>query len=597
MIYLPPRESKQWQQNNRSDVLGTLWSSFNLNLTEQIGRTKVSPRLYITTNGIATLGTPVGFRGFNGNIYAVAPASTPNQNGIKISMGGQTINPFASDGTAGSGATNFSNDYSDIEIYNAALFVSGSDDAVLYTKNGASWTGGNGGIISSVTSSNVNHKLLTFSKTNLLYIAATLTQIYSINTSFVANTSTGSTNTFAIKNTDLFITSTMQTSDLIWVLTTNFYNNQGYIYTWDGVTADTPSSIIPLDSRGALAGIVKDSTPFIINADAKLQYYNGGTFVDAPYGQLPIKSTKYLKNSTSQKNNRWIHPNGISLVNGKINIFVNNEYNDSTTSIQESLASGVWEYDPAIGWYHKNAVTQYDYSGAQTITDYGQNRLSRVGALYNLKPLDAGSPVGTLLVGADYFTNATTVKSATYTNDSLDLVQKYGYLVTERILAKDIQDTWSNIYMRIRPLLASTDKIWLKWRYTEDDPTEVTGTWVSANTFTTTTNVSSYVQGNEIEVLNGQGGGWCANITSVTNNSGTYTVVLEDALSFTPSGTAKIRFQTWNRGGNFNQQRLNLASFTALTNAGSPYAQFKICYLFTGDDGMIDLILDNVPIQ
>jgi len=581
MITLPSVSGgRLWEQNNRSDVVGSLFSSFNLNLTEQLGKTKVSPRMVITTNGITDFGTPVAFKEYLSNLYTIAG------NYIFRAAGGNLETAFVKDAQTNSPGNSFSSDISDLEVFNNRLYAVGSGSASFWRLDTTTWTG-----LSSLSVS-VNSKMLNFLKLNRLYIVTTNQQIISMDTG--ESFATSGSNSFLIKNKDLVITSLVQTSNLLWILTFNQQNGQGYVYSWDGATADTPTDIHPLDSRGALAGIVKDGVLYIIDMDGKLQYFNGQAFVLAPNGRLPIKQFKYLKNPNTLLNNRWIHPNGITLVDGRINILINNENYDLNKTIQESLPSGIWEYDVDMGWYHKNALTQYTIIGA-TINDYGQNRISRVGALANIKVPDIGSPiVGTLIAGADYFSDSTSsTVSAAWTNDSLDTIQKYGYFVTNKILSPRVQDAFGRTFLRIRKLLNSTDRVIVKAR-SQDIPAlePVTVTWTSSTSFTTTTDISAYSQGEEVEGTQGPGSGKCAVITSINNNSGTWVVTLDDTLGAS-NGTSKVRFQHWKWVGTLTNQSNTNPMFNITTSSG--WIQIKVCMLFTGNNEFIDLNIEEVP--
>jgi hypothetical protein len=589
-----------WQQNNRSDILGTLWSSFNLNLTDKLGRTKISPRMMITTNGIANFGTPVSFREYLGDLYAMAPTSTPSNIGLFIATGGFLRNPFVASTATGVSAINFSCDYSDMEVFNGRLVLSGSDTQFLY------YEGGGYVASSSVLTASCNHKMLNFSSLGKLYIAADQRKIISVNSDFSVNTSGNYTLDLSTSSLslDLFMTSMFQVQNLIWITTINQYNNKGYMYSWDGVTTNSPTTY-PIDSRGVLTGIAKDGTAYILDMDGKLMYFNGQAFVLAPFGQLPVNLVKYLKNPVSTKNDRWLHPNGMTLVNGRINILINNENYDNMMTIEENLPSGMWEYDQDIGWYHKASLSTYDLTaGAPVITDYGQNRISRAGALVNIKYADNTSPttVGTLICGADYFADATTVKSASFINDSLDLIQKAGYFVTTKQEATDggnynlpvANSMWDSLYTFYKNLLNITDRITTKYRTLSNASTEAVITWISQNSFTTTTNISQYWTsgtGGEVEVLQGKGSGLCSHITSIVNNSGTYTVVVDENYP-NVSGTAKARFQNWKKLDDITQNNQNFNSDTI--GVADSLIQIKICALFTGGNEIQKIIITNV---
>lgn len=590
MIKLPDQTTGMWEQNNRSDTLGTLFSSFNLNLTDQLGKTKVSGRLIITTNGIANLGCPVAFRQFNSKLYTVAGSF------VFIAPSIKTETPFVKD-TGSNTPTGCSSNDSDLENFNSNIWttgtVGGNDN--LYFSAGSSWSLiDNGGGSSSLTPG-VPHKLLSFLNTNRLYVTDG-NRVLSTDTSAMTLPTSGQF-TFTIGGSlaSLNIVSIISVENLIWILTVNSLDQIGYVFTWDGNTVNTPTDVIPLDSRGALAGIVKNGTIYIITVDGRLQYHNGQTFVDAKNGQLPVSLKKYLKNPLDVANDRWIHPNGITLINGRINILVNNENYDSGATINESLPSGIWEYDDTIGWYHKNAITLFD-TGVGTISDYGQNRVSRVGALSNIRSANNSSDayVGTILVGATYFLNPTTTVNAIYTNDSLDTVQKYGYIVTTKITAKNVLDSWQKFYARIKNLLSPTDEIIVKYRTNDNASAEYTVGWNDATRFTVSTDLTSSI-GYEVEGTLGTGSGRCAHITNVQSaGGGNFIVTLDETLGAS-TGISKLRVQNWIKLDTFSNQNLTYIEFGNMGN--STWVQIKVCMLFTGNDELYDIIVENQVFQ
>lgn len=579
MITLP--ENKVWQQHNRGNASGTLWSSFNLNLTEEDGKTKVSPRMVITTNDITDLGVAVNFKIFSSKIWTVAGAY------VFVAPNIRTGTAFAK-AALGSDPSTCSSDTSDLELYNSKLFIT-TQTSLEYT-DGATWSTATNG---TGLTSGAPHKLLAFRKKNRLYYSDAVS-IFSL-TGTTLNKTPATTYTYTLNSSQqgLIFTSMLQTDEHLWLLTHNSVGDSGQVIIWNGETADTAYKIIPLDSRGSLAGIVKDGTPYIMTVDGRLQYYNGGTFIDAPYGKLPVADTEYFKNTFSNSNDRWIHPNGMTIINGRINILINTQNDDASTTMNESSPSGMWEYDPNIGWYHRNSLTQYTTTG-ETIYDYGQSRLSRVGGLVNLKSNNVSSDtyIGTVLAGAQYYTNATTTAEGIWTNDSKDLVQKYGYLVTTKIFSPLVTDNFNRLFIRLKKLLSSNDRIVVKYRTDDIASTEATITWATTTGFNTTTNVSAYVVGDEVEVTQGKGAGKCAHITAITASDTGYLVELDETFP-NASGTAKARFQKWTKLTTLSSTSENILSLASIAKA--PWIQLKVCFLFTGNNEIYNLLIENKP--
>jgi hypothetical protein len=74
-------------------------------------------------------------------------------------------------------------------------------------------------------------------------------------------------------------------------------------------------------------------------------------------------------------------------------------------------------------------------------------------------------------------------------------------------------------------------------------------TWTSTTTFTTTqTKWADAVVGDEIEVLKGAAGGLLAHITQIVNNSGTYTVTIDETFEQYITGDVSYAiFRNWTK--------------------------------------------------
>ncbi|MFM0864043.1 hypothetical protein, partial [Klebsiella pneumoniae] len=78
----------------------------------------------------------------------------------------------------------------------------------------------------------------------------------------------------------------------------------------------------------------------------------------------------------------------------------------------------------------------------------------------------------------------------------------------------------------------------------EDTPIYATGTWTEDNLLTSSDDLSSIEQGDEIEILRGTGSGACFSIVDIT---GTYTIELDFNYLFGMSGTCKFRASKWRK--------------------------------------------------
>lgn len=579
MIKMPGQSG--WRQTNRSDVLGSLWSSWNLDLTDNLGVTRISPRTLLINDDTANMGVPAAFEFFDGQWWAVCGTHV-------FESSGETDDAFTADNSTGS-PTDCNSDESDLELFNGKLYLT-STDIVLYKSSAAGdWTE-----VTGALSTGFPHLLQQFGVR--LYVTEAGYKVWSINTS--DSLATSSTNTIdlsvyggSLKNT---ISCMKATTDFIWIGTLNRQRGGkgGRVYYWDGAQT-TPNGFIELDSAGPVAMIIKDNTPHILDQNGALLRYNGGTFVEI--ARLPYNRNKFLGQPYDvDHTDRFCHPNGIAIIDDKINILVRNEYRDNTTSVSENLPSGVWELlehgNDTYSLYHKLSLSYHAFS-AGSVTDYGQFILPRVGALAHAKDDNtAAGADGSMLIGAQYYSDATNTAEGIWINNIAENKQKFGYLVTTKIFSSQITDVWQKLFIRLKKLLASTDMVIVKYRTEDVSPTEATITWTSATTCTTTTNVSAF-ENFEMEVLNGKGAGKCSKITDVSESEGTYTITLQESFTGATSGTAIARFQYWIEAAKFTSQNEQVFSAPIMTT--SPWIQLKVAVQATGVDEINDMILTS----
>ena len=583
MAFKIPQNNK-WRQTNLSDILGSLWSSWNLDLTDNLGVTKVSPRTLLINDDTTNMGVPVAFKFFDTKWWAICGTLVFNNSG-------DTDDAFSEDATTGF-QSDYDSDESDFELFNGFLY-STTTDGVFKRTSGGNWSAS-----LATLDTGTAHFLVEFAAR--LYVTTNSTEVHSLTTADAVTAANGPPNTNsnaldlsvyggALKNT---ITCMKATTQYIWIGVLNRARGIGRVYYWDGAQA-TPNGFYELDSNGAVAMVIKDDVPWIVDSNGALLAFNGGGFQEV--ARLPYDKRKFLGQPYDVDNtDRFIHPNGITLIDNKINMLVRNEYRDSTTSVGENFPSGVWEYDADIGLYHKMSLSYYDFDGG-AITDHGQFILPRVGAIVSAKEIaNAAGNDGSMLIGAQYYSNATTTAEGIWIDNMQDDVQKFGYLVTTKIFSQNITDTWNKLVVRIKELLDSTDIIWLKYRTEAVASTEATITWVNTTSCTTTTNVSAFI-GFEMEVLNGTGGGKCSKISNVTESGGTYTITLQETFTGVTTGTAIARFQYWIEIGKFTNQ--NDKFFSAPIGESTPWTQFKVCAQFTGANEIYDFLLINKPHQ
>jgi len=580
-----PQKDKQYLQTNRSNILGNLWSSLNLDLESNLGAMRLGTRLKLNTSTAddADLGCPVAFKRFSTKIWAIC--------GTRIfTNGGEPQMTFTEDASTGA-VTDYSSDYSDLEIFNGLLWSSTTDE--LLSCNGGTWTSRD-----TLTASTI-HVMTYFKKFNRLYYSDDIYTIRSIDTSNVV-ASSGDYFINLLGNSTLVITCLKTTSDYIWIGckgNTIAGGLQGYVLKWDGISAQVTDSYKIDGAQGVNSMVIRNNVPYIMDSRGILLKYTGSSFEEV--GRLP--ATENLINFVNDKNDRFIHPNGlITTKNVTILALVNNEYENNAGSIAENLPSGVWEWSEDKGFIHKHPFT-YNSVANSTITDYGQNRISRVGAIADMNISSTTSGYnGTMMMGATIFTNATDSVSAIFINDSNNTVQKKSYFVTTWFESNEVADAWDALSASFKTLATSGDNIVFKYRTTEISPVEATITWINTTSFTvlnSACDVSNYWTsgtGGEVEIIQGTGSASCAHITNAVNNAGTWTVTLDETITGVTTGTAKARFQKWIKL--FPKDTLTTISTYLQTEIGTdstPRIQIKGCLTYTGDGEFYKAIINS----
>jgi len=211
------------------------------------------------------------------------------------------------------------------------------------------------------------------------------------------------------------------------------------------------------------------------------------------------------------------------------------------------------------------AATPIDLTGtgnaAQTLVffpniDYGTFWNDRVMSLCIIdRPTDKPQYGTDVIWGAE-------VDQRTLTGDNAALgtttasVEARGYFITPKIFSEDITDSFNLLSLKFSPFASELDKIIIKYRLVDDMRHTIDtqnsawrATWTSTTTFTATqTDLSSAVVGDEVEFLDGAGAGLIAHITTIVNNSGTYTITIDETFdNYITGDVATFIFRNWTK--------------------------------------------------
>ena len=559
MIKIPDQD-KRLVQVPQSDVLGNIHGSYNLDLTSNRGRIRVGNATRPATtstqvtfgstssNEQVNMGLPSGFAYFSPTARAGWYAACSG----RVFKGSTNAGgSFVQDSVTGT-PTDLNED-SDIIEFNSKLYVTSDNLYSLASTGNWSFQGlsGRGGSATIYA--------------NRLYFKNLSSKVVSLDTSDVLSTSGAYTIQLG-DSTANNITTIRASSNRIWIATLNRKFKQATVYEWDGVTENVSNRAINVNASGILAMAIKDDVPWVLDNEGVLREFNGSRFVER--ARLPIDPNYYFNNMASSDTGgvRFVHPNGMTVHNGRIQILINGELADSSYS--EIIPSGVWEYDESVGLYHKHSIS-YNNS-------FGQFKVNRVGALMSSKKeVDSG---GNLLIGADV---AGDIKGVWY-NDAFETESKSGYLITPKLESQRIQDTWQKVWCKYK----ESAEIVVKYRV-EDEQSDIFDiTWTDGDTFTSTDDLSNYEVGDEVEVLSGQGG--ISHITAISASGGTYTVEVDETVTGL-TGSAEARLSKWIKLGKMTDKMYHELSI------GKPatWLQLKIVMYFDGSNEIEEIIIER----
>lgn len=613
---LPTGDTNIWSQQNISDIIrtdrnsgivGNLYSSFNIDLVEKDGKLRGGKRMVVNTNSndVAQLvGSPVGFKvGNSGSVYTAAGVSGTGYVFNNTPSGGNNLTPPFVKNTVSGGATapsTLDSKYTDIEIMSSQIYVTTNQTENVYFLNQGetSWTEFKMFGDSTSDSSAYPHMLMEYK--GRMYCTWGGHNILSWDdsgSSFTPANFSNKTGAGSLTIGDSATTSQViwmrPASDRIWIGTLNTVGGKGYIYSWDG-ESNNYMNRYRLPSAGALACVVKDDVPWVIDTYGRLLKWNGGTFVQV--AQFNMLNKLFLYNAMGTANDRFIHPNGMAILNNQVSALIDGRnYDGSNTAPQtfsqlETIPSGVWQYDELYGWFHKHSLATTHVG--DTISDYGQTYLSgnaNIGAVGGLSELissmflNGSGQDGSFLAGGTYTVDVSSsgVVSAVFYDNNADTLKKVFTLTTQKIPSENITDIWQKIFVAHHPLINSADRMVVKYRTSDLNMTNIVVTGATSSTITTTdSNAGNYTIGDEVEFISGINAGICAHITATSLVSSTYTITLDETITTTSAATSRTRFQKWIK---LNETTDQTAFFNEIgIGKTSTWIQFKIWVLCTG---------------
>lgn len=547
-------KSVPYRQINDGDIYGSLNTTFNMDFEKFRGQVLPSTRVTLTDT---STDIACAFAGdWTSTVNGLSSKRYWTVNGSQVQQTSSVFGTWSNDSASG-GPSNLDPESADIIIFNDLLWVVGDTSTQnIYNRTATgTWTEVTSYSVGGAGSSLGLDPLCLVDYADRLYIAGRAgKRIYSLATPYTTVTNDGSY-TFDLAGTSqgtLEITCARAASDGIWFGTLNTSSGRASMFKWDGVTENTADASYKIDAKAVLAMTIKDDRPYIITSKGSLQTFNGSFFEEI--AQLPMEDERLI-NFDGTDGDRFIHRNGMAVIDEQIHILVNNRPEDTNSNYSNKLQSGVYVYDEEVGLVHKHSLCR---TNSGTISDYGMPELLEVGAIF---PVIQGQNAdydeySNFMCGAGYYTDDSTTSYGvfvhTYDDNNIDLgaIQREGHFVTQKILSGDLSDIWQEVGIAYDSMDNSTDKIKVKYS-TNPNPTRVTFTWVADDQMTTTSDLSAYEVGDEVFIKRGFGSGKSLTITTLKTIDGGYKITVDEPLSGA-TGTGIANVQAWKEVININ---------------------------------------------
>lgn len=543
-------------QPNLGELIGDIFASFNLDLTSDLGRIKVSPRTIKidadTDSGLSALVRVAQFirtqaRGSD-EWWAIA-----DQKLFYSNANADPRTALIADATANSPTTQLSYLYSDADEFSGDLIVSLLTNLARLSAGTwtASWWITTLGQRAMVTG--IPHPVRTIFN-NLFLVGDQV----AVNNEAGKGEKAGQASIHAIDinsnvslNRLVFkkqfkVVFILTNNSEVWIGLSHKFSGKAEMIYWDGNSINFNLNF-KIDDPTLMGGTMdSDGVPCVVDGKGRLLRFNGRGFKEI--ARLPIANNKYYKWGGPE----WgMHKNGICLIDGRINMLVTGGIHTDTKGGVEGFYSGIWEFDERIGLYHKHGVTNTN----DNVINMGSPVVRRVGALVETER-QYGTFMGAVELSTD---NDTTLVNVVFISDIFgtsgstitDNVLKTGFFITRKYKIRELEDHWEQMALRFQKLLNSTDKIFIKYRtdfknYT--NPNYKFATWATTTTITVASSqtMSDVSVGDEVLILSGKGAGICTKITALSLNAGNYTVTVDYTFTGASNGnTLLLQIKNW----------------------------------------------------
>lgn len=224
------------------------------------------------------------------------------------------------------------------------------------------------------------------------------------------------------------------------------------------------------------------------------------------------------------------------------------------------------------------------------VYDFGQSIATTSGAI---ALMGKDSPLYDHLIFGAELNDFSSTEDYNHINVTIEGFENRGHFITSKIPSSQIEDILQKVYSSYRPL-AVNDKLIVKYKGKSILGLPVTTpqaraatrnqcSWTSSTVFTTTADLSdakvAYDAGDDLEceIIAGAGAGVLVQISSITENAGTYTVTVAEAVPGAASGNyCDVSIDNWQVIGEVNYQHpKNWKKFTHVKTVSSNWFKLK----------------------
>lgn len=564
-------QDKQWKGQFPGNYSGNLWQTLNIDMERLPGRISLANKLRRIASGLGVVHKFIKTNARQ-NTVAVADAewwglvrasTSSGTNGDMLRNGESAVNvgTWITDDTVAS-----PNDVHDMVVHENAngeqrlLVTRASDVAILNRSSGANawdidWmttvaTGGADGLFEN---SGVFHPCARLQRlvaigdkdTNLLPIIRTIDKDDVVT---VRRLSFGAE--YTVRNI-------YSSSNRFWIGLQHNGGGRARIIEWDGFSL-TYNNEYEIDGAIPLCGFIVNDIPYFLSDLGVIQRFNGGGFEEVQ--RFDFKETFQVFTGNDITNYGAFVDGEIVKLNVRIPVAT-----ASATDIHTGIRryrSGVYVFNTRnLNLYHNMSFGEHETPG--TDVNYSSH-ISAVGSSARIAATnDIVASAAVYTGGATWLTGT---QSGIYTEERANEIasntgRNRGYFITPFLPTSEIEAKWEALWVKFRRFANSANRIIIRWRTREPLYNSASqsaenaslklmnaeGDWVTTTTFTCIVPIGVAV-GDMVEILSGDNGGCCFNISALSatpDNDTSITVTIDEAAPTSSTDTFLCRFDNF----------------------------------------------------